>query len=70
MLMDLEVELTNAMIACEMGDKIWCMSNFECGNNMVCHEPSSGRYFEDHSEICEDKDGGCHCEKPKKDRKC
>lgn len=53
-----------------MGEKIWCMSNFECGNNQVCHEESSGRYFEDHSEICEDQEKGCHCAKPKKDRKC
>lgn len=69
-LLDLEEDLTNAMIECEMGEQIWCMSNFECGNNEVCFEKSSNRYFEDHSEVCEDKKDGCYCAKPKADRKC
>merc|ERR1711998_209071 len=69
-LLDLEEDLTNAMIECEVGDKIWCMSNFECPSNQVCHEASSNRYFEDHSEVCEDKKDGCFCAKPKADRKC
>jgi len=70
MLLDFESDLTNAMIACEMGDRVWCMSNFECPNNQVCYEEMSNRYFEDHSEICEDRKGGCFCAKPQADRKC
>lgn len=63
-LMKMEEELTKAMITCEMGEKVWCMTNFECGQNKVCYEKASGKYFEDFSEKCDGKKGGCWCEKP------
>jgi len=52
MIIDMEEELTKAMIECEMGDRTWCMTNFECGSNEACFDPAIGSTFEDMAQKC------------------